>query len=132
MWSSGAWAAASDQPVSVASPERLVAEGAGANVAVSIPSVVFGQSDGLPRTLTSGTHHVVVDVWLAARSPAAVASVTTTAGQLRGCRALPLHPAAVTKLHCTLVLPHARSLTLTVRTSVAGQGFQRTYEHGAR
>jgi hypothetical protein len=129
--SSGPWAVASGKPASTVSG-KLSARSADSNVAVSIPSVVFGQSDGLPRTLTSGTYQAVFDVWLAAGSHAAVASVTTTAGHLSGCHALPLHPAAVTKLRCTLVLSHARSLTLTVRTSVAGQGFQRSYEHDAR
>jgi hypothetical protein len=130
--SSGSWAVASGKPASTVSSGKLSARSADSNVAVSIPSVVFGQSDGLPQTLTSGTYQAVFDVWLAAGSHAAVASVTTTAGHLGGCHALPLHPAAVTKLHCTLVLPHARSLTLTVRTSVAGQGFHRSYEHVAR
>ncbi len=114
------------------SSAELSAGGADSEVAVSIPSVVFGQADGLPKTLASGTYQAIFDVWVAAGSPSAVASVTATAGKVRGCHALPLHPATVNKLHCTIVLPSARSLTLTVRTSVAGQAFHASYVHRTR
>lgn len=127
------WAMASSVPagaVTVAMPQHSSGSVGGETVGVSIPSVVFGQGDGLGRQVTVGRHSAVVQVWLAAGSPEAVATVRSTDGRLRGCRSVRLQPARVNTLRCALdVSVTTRSLTLTVATSVAGQHFQATYEH---
>lgn len=133
LWSSGSWAVTAGSGAQAASSsDQLSARMADSNVAVSIPSVVFGHSDGLPQTLTSPTYQAVLDVWLAAGSPSTVVTVSSGPAGLRGCRAVALRPATVNRLHCTVATPHARSLTLIVRASVAGQAFQTSYGHQVR
>jgi hypothetical protein len=133
LWSSGSWAVSAGAGTQVtSSSDKLSARSVDSNVAVSIPSVVFGQADGLPKTLTSRTYQAVLDVWLAAGSPSSEATVSASAGAVHGCRAVALRPATVNKLHCTVAAVHARSLILTVRTSVAGQAFQTSYGHQVR
>lgn len=133
LWSSVSWATTGTGVSQTASSsDQLSARPAGVSVAVGVPSVVFGAADGLPKELTSPRQQAVVSVWLAAGSPASTVTVTTSAGEVRGCRSVALHPATVNTLHCTVIPGHARSLTLTVRTSVAGQAFQRSYGHQVR
>jgi hypothetical protein len=133
LWSSGSWAVnASNGRTVTSSTDSPSTRSVDPDVAVSIPSVVFGQADGLPKTLTPRAYQAVFDVWLAAGSPSSVATVSASAGIVHGCRAVALRPATVNKLHCTVAAQHARSLILTVRTSVAGQAFQTSYEHQVR
>ncbi len=133
LWSTS-WAMATSVPgsaVVVAMPQQSqpTPGGGAAQVGVSIPSVVFGPADGLSARVGAGAHHAVVAVWLAAGSPAAVASVTSSTGRVRGCTAVHLRPAAVTQLHCTVEVARGSSFALTVATSVAGQHFRATYRH---
>jgi hypothetical protein len=132
LWSTS-WAMAMSAPggaVSVAMPQNEQAAGAGQQVAVSIPSVAFGPADGLGQRLPAGPHTATVRVWLAAGSPAAVATVRAGSNRVRGCRAVSLRPAAVTTLRCTVeVAPSRVPLRLTVATAVAGKHFSTSYEH---
>ena len=133
LWSTGSFAMASAKPTTVSSSivssssDKLSAGGAA--LAVGIPSVVFGQGDGLPRRLTSPTYQAVFDVWLAAKSPSSVASVSAAGGRVSGCHGVRLKAATVNKLRCTVSVGRAPGVTLTVRTSVAGQPFHATYAH---
>lgn len=134
LWASGSWAlqpgkpaAAADRAVTVIASDHLTAE----QVGVTIPSVVFGAADGLSPVLAAGPHRAVLDVWLAAGSPAAHAAVHASGGRLRGCAAVTLRPARVTKVRCTVDADRGQ-LTLTVATSVAGQHFQTSYAHTVR
>lgn len=133
LWSSGSWAVAAPTAAQTpSSADSLSVPAAGSEVAVSIPSVVLGQADGLPKTLTSRTYQAVLHVWLAAGSPSTVATVSASAGAIRGCHAVALSPATVNTLRCEVATPDARSLTLTVRVSLAGQAFQTSYGHEVR
>ena len=133
LWSSGSWAVTGGGAAQTAtSSDQLAARSVDATVAVSVPAVVFGRTDGLPARVSSLEHQAVFDVWLAAGSPASTATVTTNAGEVRGCRSVALRPATVNKLSCTIVPGAARSLTLVVRTSVAGQAFHASYGHQVR
>ena len=135
LWSTS-WAMAASAPskaVTVALPQHPPVRAGGEQVGVSIPSVVFGQADGLGRTLSVGYHTARVQVWLAAGSPAAVATVSSFGVRVDRCTAAALHPAGVTTLHCVLDVPrNLRSVVLTVATSVAGQHFAASYSHGVR
>jgi hypothetical protein len=111
----------------VVSADKLSAAPASV-VGVSIPSVVFGSVDGLPKRLTSGTYQALFDVWLAAESPRSVATVRSSSGKVIGCAQVVLRAATVNKLHCTVVVGRG-SATLTVATSVAGQRFHVAYAH---
>jgi hypothetical protein len=132
LWSTS-WAMAAAAPgsaVTVAMPQQTPVRVASEQVGVSIPSVVFGQADGLGRQLAVGRHSAVVQIWLAAGSPAAFATVRSPAAEVHGCTAVSLRPASVTTLHCVVdVAKSAHGLTLTVATSVAGQHFQTAYAH---
>ena len=132
LWSTS-WAMATSWSgsgaVAVAMPQlqQPPVRAGGEQVAVTIPSVVFGAADGLGRHMTSGRHTAVVKVWLAAGSPASVATVRSSAGRVHGCTAVSLHPAQVNTLHCTVDV--AGSFTLKVATSVAGKHFRAAYQH---
>ncbi|BEP13830.1 hypothetical protein acdb102_21410 [Acidothermaceae bacterium B102] len=132
LWSTS-WAMAMSAPgsaVSVAMPQSAQPVRAGQQVAVTIPSVVFGPADGLTQRLHVGPHHATVRVWLAAGSPAAVATVHAGNDRVAGCRAVSLRPAAVTTLHCTVYVADSRGpLRLTVATAVAGKHFSTSYQH---
>ena len=128
LWSTGSFALANAKPATVSSSSDKLSAG-GASVSVGIPSVVFGQGDGLPRRLTSAHYQAVFDVWLAAGSPSSVASVTAAGGRVSGCHGVRLEAATVNKLHCAVTAGRAPGVTLTVRTSVAGQPFHASYAH---
>jgi hypothetical protein len=132
LWSTS-WVLASGKPghtVSVALPDQAQVRPAVGQVGVSIPSVVFGSADGLAARLTSGSNEAVVDVWLAAGSPASVVTVRSSNAHVSGCSAVRLLPAVVNKLHCAVDAD--RSFTLSASTSVAGHAFQRSYRHFVR
>jgi hypothetical protein len=135
LWSTS-WAMAASGPakgVSVAMPQQAPVRATAGQVGVSIPSVVFGQADGLASLLGVGQHTATVQVWLAAGSPASVATVRSSDGAVHGCSAVRLRAASVNTLHCAVdVASTARAVTLTVATSVAGQHFQTSYAHRVR
>jgi hypothetical protein len=132
LWATS-WAIAASVPasaVAVAMPERPASSAGSEQVGVAIPSVVFGQADGLGQRLTAGRHTAVLRVWLAAGSPSAAATVRSTGGEVRGCTAVALRPAQVNTLHCAVDV--AGPFRLSVVTSVAGQSFHASFAHLVR